>query len=129
MNKKRLCGMGLAAAVVLQALLPQIPAISAAAAVMQPCSLDEFSGAVRTVTQTDESRDFYDKIVYDADAGTLSADGGEAQTRCGDLQIRNGALMLRTDARTGWESFEDAAAEWGYKTETHGSRTTITNEF
>ena len=129
MNKKRLCGMGLAAAVALQALLPQIPAISAAAAVMQPCSLDEFSGAVRTVTQTDASRDFYDKIVYDADAGTLSADGGEAQTRCGDLQIRNGELMLRTDARTGWESFEDAAAEWGYKTETHGSQTTITNEF
>ena len=130
MKKKRICGIGIAAAVAGQFILPQIPAMTAAAAMQKVCSLDDFSDEVLSVTKADASREFFDEIVYDADAGTLSADGSSPETSCGDLRIRNGELMLRTDdAPSGWESFNENAAEFGYKTSSQGGRMTITNEF
>ena len=128
MRTKRICGIGLAAAVAGQMILPQLPALTAAAAVMKTCSLEEFSGEVLAVTQGDAAQSFFDEIVYDSDAGTLSADGSSPDARCGDLQVRDGELMLRTD-RAEWEPFADAAADWGYETSAEGSLMTITNEF
>ena len=132
MKKMRICSVGIAAAIAGQFLLPQIPAIIASAAVMENCSLEDFSGEVLAVTQTDASRDFYEAIVYDEAAGTLSADGGAPKTFCGDLQIQNGELLLRTDRdkpASSWESFAENAEEWGYETVRRDGKLTITNEF
>lgn len=130
MKKQRICGIGIAAAVAGQFILPQIPAMTAAAAVQKVCSLDDFSDEVLSVTQADASREFYDTIVYDTKAGTLSADGGKPETSCGDLRVRNGELMLRTDdTASGWESFDENAADWGYETSLQGGRLMISNEF
>lgn len=132
MKKMRIGSMGLAAALAGQFLLPQLPVLNAAAAVMEACSLEEFSSEVLAVTQADASRKFYDTIIYDEIAGTLTADGGAPKTLYGDLQVRNGELMLRTDRETasaGWESFAENAAEWGYETVMRGGKLTITNEF
>ncbi|MBR5363728.1 MAG: leucine-rich repeat protein [Oscillospiraceae bacterium] len=133
MIKKRICGFGLAAAVACQVILPAFPSVTASAAAERVCSLDEFSEDVREVMRTDADRQFYDSIVYDAQAGTLSADGGKPVSGCGDLRIKNGELMLRTDgdaaSGTAWESFADAAEDWGYETAQQNGRMTITNEF
>ena len=131
MKQKRLCGIGLAAAVACQVILPQLPVTDAAAAGMQTCSLAAFSDAVLSVTESDADREFYDTILYDAEAGTLSADGGTPDTVCGDLAVQDGELMLRTDGDAGenLESFAEMASEWGYETDEQSGILTITNEF
>lgn len=134
MKHKRVCGIGLAAAAACQIILPQLPAVTAAAAGMKTCSLEDFSGNVLAVTQGDADRDFYDTIIYDAAKGTLSADGGAPETVCGDLQVQNGELMLRTDgsaksAGRKLEPFSDAAEQWGYTVDEQDGILKITNEF
>lgn len=128
-------------AAVCLALLAQtvsvLPALSASAAQMKPCSLTQFADAVQTLTQTDADRTLFEEIVYDKSAGTLSADGGAARSSYGDLSIRNGRLMLRTgrhggisaQAGSSYALFEDAAADYGYTAAELGGTVTITNEF
>lgn len=98
-------------------------------------ALTAFAEQITAVTQQDENRSFYETVCYDSETGLLSADGVPTDS-CGDLKIRNGELMIvsaapdsRLQTAGTIRRFADAAAEYGYETESDGSLLTVTNEF
>lgn len=138
MKCKRIGSAVLSIALIAQAFAA-MPALPAAAAAGKSSSLTEFAAKVREITAADSEKDLFTQIVYDKNAGTLSADGGAAKTEIGALTVRSGRLMLKTGRNSltggnsatdgGYMLFDDAAAENGYTVSESDGLLTVTNEY